>query len=106
MITTLHRDHLRVQGIELLGGAPNGLNFEIEYEDALCNYREAIFAVRFDLATMPIRNAKQTATGLEFYIGPEKHEIRLPGGLAILHEFRRPTVLGGENLSHHFQENA
>lgn len=100
----VHSTFSKVQGIHLLGGFDNGLNFEIEYEDLLGNYKEAVWSVRLDLAEKEISEAYATKTGLNFRLGGHKQEVQLPGGLFVLHEVRRPTCIGGGNVKNLFRQ--
>lgn len=85
-----------VDGIYLLGGDLNGLNFEIEYLDAGGRYREAFYSICHVVAGNPM---SWTFSGdrleLRFNSGGWRF-VRLPGGIQKIIEVRRPAVLGGE----------
>lgn len=93
-----------IDGILLLGGDQNGLNFEIEYYDDLDRYREAFYSVESHFAPQPIKNAQITLSGsLRFILGHKHYEVKLPGGCKALLAVRRPCILGGKDITKHFK---
>jgi len=88
-----------VDGILLLGGEPNGLNFEIEYLNRDGKYMEALYSIAYDHANADVDHASTFASGLLVHLGKRDLLIQLPGGLKKLLAFRRPLALGGRRFN-------
>lgn len=90
-------------GILLLGGDRNGLNFEIEYYDDLGTFHEAVFSIAHHMSDKAICNASPALRGsLVFRLSDRLYCIPLPGGCRELIAFRRPFAIGGEDITGFF----
>ena len=88
----------KVNGIFLLGGDKNGLNFEIEYMNASWQFCEAFFAVNHAIASGEVK-VQRGPHGIELCFPDHSSKtIKLPGGVSQVLEVRRPLALGGETI--------
>ncbi len=93
-------------GIELLGGHPNGLNFEIEYIDSEQCYREAVYSVHLDYTLKTVAIVLTSLHDTILWIEKDGYFqplfIHFPRGVREFIDFRCPTAVGGDSIIHQF----
>lgn len=91
-------------GIELLGGHPNGLNFEIEYIDGEECFREAVYAVHPDYTLQTVAIVQTSAREAILWVREDGHfqplYICFHRDVREFIDFRCPTVVGGQSILH------
>jgi hypothetical protein len=91
-------------GVMLLGGDRNGLNFEIEYYDDTSHFREAVYSVAHHLASGRLSQSRPAICGkLMFKLDHRSFCVSLPGGCRELVAVRRPWAIGGEDITGAFE---